>query len=79
MNGSSTAVPALQARRERFEKAREHEGQRLEPVDRPLQLDRRFEALFRLCRNERAYILTASPRLPDEPLLTETGSKFSRG
>jgi hypothetical protein len=60
------AIAALEARRQRFEQPREHERQRLEILDRPFQIERRFEALRVEHRHERPDVLAARDRLPRE-------------
>ena len=66
MQDRRAAIAALEARRQRFEQPRQHERQRLEPLDRPFQLERRFEPLVGQRRHERPHILAARERLPDQ-------------
>ena len=47
------AIAALEPRGQRLEQPREHERQRLEPLDRPLEIERRLEPLVRQHRHER--------------------------
>ena len=73
------AVAAFQPHRERFEQPREHERQRIEPFDRPLQFDRRLEAFVRERRHERADIRAARDHLPVETLWSEAGGEIGGG
>jgi hypothetical protein len=72
------AVAALEARGQRLEEAREHERQRLEPLDRPFQLGRRLEALLGKRGHERTDVLAAGHGLPDQRVLSETGGQLGR-
>ena len=65
------AVAPLEARRQRLEQPRQHERQRLEPLDRPFELERRFEALLGQRRHERRRVLAARDRLPGQRVLPE--------
>ena len=62
----SAAIAALEARRQRLEQPREDERQRLEPVDWPFEIERRFEPLVFERRHERPNIFAARDGLPDE-------------
>ncbi|PYR25995.1 MAG: hypothetical protein DMF98_10405 [Acidobacteria bacterium] len=60
------AIATLEPRRQRFEQPREDERQRLEPVDWPFEIERRFEPLVFERRHERPNIFAARDGLPDE-------------
>ena len=70
------AIAALEPCRQRLEQPREHERQRLEPLDRPFQIDRRFERFFRNRRHQRPRVVAARDRLPGEPLGSQAGRKI---
>jgi len=72
------AVAPLEARRQRLEQTRQHERQRLEPLDRPLQLQRRLEPLLFEGRHQRPDIVAARDRLPDERLAAEPRREIPR-
>jgi hypothetical protein len=78
----STAAPRSRRsslRRQRLEQPREHERQRLEPFDRPLEIERRFEALRFERRDERADVFAARDRLPRHRRPAEPRDEFVRG
>ena len=66
------AIAALEMRFERLQQTAEHERQRLEPLDRPLEIERLLEALLGHGRHERSGILTAREPLPSHARLPET-------
>src|SRR5206468_10872421 len=78
VENSRAAVAALETDRQRLEKPREDERQRLEPVDRPLEIERRLEPLVRKRRHERPLILAARNRLPHERLRSEARGEIGR-
>ena len=71
------AVAPFEPRRQRFEQPREHERQRLELLDRPLELERRLEALLGERGNERPDISAARNRLPLERTPSEPRDQIS--
>ena len=72
MDGRGAAIGALERRRQRFEQARQHERQRLEPVDRPLELDALEETRHIRIGHERARVDSARHALQRDPRLSET-------
>ena len=74
-----TAIAPLEPRRQRLEQPRQHERQRLEPVDRPVEIDRPVEALLRQIRYQRADVVAARERLPQEAVLTEPCGQIGGG
>src|ERR1041385_5839120 len=66
-------------RGEGLEQTREHERERLEPLDRPFEIERLLEALFRHGGHERARILAARQALPRHTVLAETRRHIVRG
>ncbi len=70
-NRRAAAAP-FEMRFERFEQTAEHEGQRLELIDRPFEIERLLEALFGNGRHQRSGILTAREPLPSHAVLPKT-------
>jgi hypothetical protein len=58
-------------RRQRFHQPSEHERERLQTLDRPLEIDRLFETFFRNHRQERPWIFPTRKPLPPYSLLPE--------
>ena len=71
MDGGSAAIGALERRRQRFEEACQYECQRLEAVDRPLELDALEETRHIRIGNERARVHSACHPLQRVPHLSE--------
>ena len=69
----STAAPRPRRSRcaERLQQPAEHERQRLEPLDRPLEIERLLEALLGHRRHERSGVLAAREPLPPHTGLPE--------
>ena len=66
----STAAPRSRRSRcadERLHQPAEHERERLEPFDRPLEFERLLEPLLRRRRHERPRVLAARDALPARP------------
>ena len=72
------AIARFETRRQRFEQTREHERQRFEPFDRPLEIERRVEPLLRERRHERPDVVAARDRLPEESLRSEARGEVGR-
>ncbi len=70
------AIAPLETDGNGLEEPRQHERERLEAVNRPFELERRFESLFGHRGDERVAILTAGDRLPEEALLTKPGREI---
>ena len=59
--------------------ARHHERQRLEPLDRPLEHERRLERLVALVAHQRTQVLAARQPLPARPDRAHTRQHVGRG
>ena len=66
------AIAQLEPQRQRLEQPRENERQRLEPFDRPIEVERRFEPLVFHVRHQGTHVAPARNRMPDKPRLAET-------
>jgi hypothetical protein len=78
----STAAPRsarLEAHRQRLEHAAQHERQRLEAFDRPLEFERRVERLVVDERHERRQIVAAGGVLPARTERAEPGREIVCG
>ena len=71
MDGRGAAIGALERRRQRLEQPREHERQRLQPVDRPLELDALEKARHIGIGHERTRIDSARHPLKSDAGLPE--------
>ncbi len=67
------AAAAIEMRRQRLEQPAQDERQRLQAVDRPLEIERLLEALLRHCGQQRPRILASRQPLPPDARLPETG------
>ncbi len=65
------AIATLETHRERLEQPCQHERQRLEPLDGPIEIDRRLETLLGNVRHKRTRVLAARHRPPEQPVLSE--------
>ena len=65
------AIGALETLGQRLEQPRQHERQRLEPFDRPLELERGLERNLIDPRHHRPRIHAARERLPQRAALAE--------
>ena len=73
------AILALETIAERLEQPRQHERQRLEPVDGPLEIQRCLEGFCRYGRHQGTRLLAARPTLPSQTVLSEPGGKIGGG
>jgi len=78
MQHRGTAIAPLEMRCERVHQPRQHERQRLEPLDGPFEIERLLEAFFRKRRHERRWILTAREALPVDTVFAEAGRNVIR-
>ena len=76
---AGAAIAPLETRRQRLEQPRQHERQRLEPLDRPLELERRLEALLGKRRHERTHVFAARDRLPASPCCPSRAARSADG
>src|SRR5688572_14178139 len=65
------ATTTLEMRRERLHQPAKHEREWFQTLDRPLEIDSLFEALFRYLREQRPWICPTRKPLPPGPLLSE--------
>jgi hypothetical protein len=72
------AVLAFEPLAQRLEQPREHERQRLELVERPLELERLLEARGHTRRHQRARVFAARQPLPAHALLPQPRRQFGR-
>ena len=70
---------ALEMRRQRLEQPPEHERQRLEPVDRPFEIERLLEPLLRHLGPQRPRILATCEALPACPTHAQSRSHAVNG
>ena len=70
---------ALEPRAQLVEHPAQHEGQRLEPLDRPLERQRRLESLLDRRRHERALVLATGKPLQGQPTHTQPFEQLGRG
>lgn len=78
MQDGGATIAALETCRQRLEEARQHERQRLERVDRPLELERRVEALLGQRRHQRPRVVAARDRLPRQRAAPEPRRQIGR-
>src|SRR6266581_458323 len=71
MQHRGAAIALLEMRRKRVHQPRQHERQRLEPLDGPFEIERLLEAFFRKRRHERRWILAAREALPGDTVFAE--------
>ena len=78
MQDRRPAIPPLELRRKRLQQPGEHERERLEALDGPVEIDRLLETLLRCGRHERLLILSARDPLPLDAGLPEPHRHFIR-